>query len=414
MIEAGGKSDEFESAYAGSIDFSPINSAAASSVTRDDQQARQRAMLADTFYGPIPPPPDKLSVVREPMQSERAERLQIKVSICDRAMNVDAALWLPSKASGPVPLICGLDFIGPVGLMSSPEFPIDKSARVSSRADYGASDNRIEETLRGVCAYRWPVGMLLDAGFAVLVSCYGSWVPDDIDHWNQHGLYPLLVNPDKTSLDNPDVKKNSSQHHTAGETHTTGAISLWAWAIQRLLDVAATCDEIDMSRVCVAGHSRLGKAALWAAANDSRISAVFANQSGCGGSAPAAHPVGETLAQMHERFPHWLLPPQQAVSSELRCDQHHLLSLIAPRALYLGGARSDLWSDPIGSYLALAAAAPMWDTDSSQGRVWPSARELWQSSDQVCNGALGYHLRPGGHDLLPFDWRQFLQFQATL
>ena len=396
MSEGAGKSDEFELAYAGGIDFLPLHLPLNDGDA--DRQTTLRAILADTFYGRMPPPPEKLGVSREPLQSEPAERLQIDMSFADQTFNVDAALWLPPNSTGPVPLICGLDFIGPVGIMSSTEFPIDKNARVSSRAGYGASDNRLEETLRGVCAFRWPVDMLLEAGYAVLVSCYGSWVPDDKRGWKNHGLCPLLTNANERSTDSA----------------RTSAITLWAWAIQRLLDVASTCEEIDMSRVCVAGHSRLGKAALWAAANDSRINTVFANQSGCGGSAPAAHSVGETLAQMHERFPHWMIPQSQGSIAELPFDQHHLLSLIAPRAIYLGAARSDLWSDPIGSYLALAAAAPAWNSECSQASNWPSPQALWQSNEPICNGALGYHLRPGGHDLLPFDWRQFLKFRAAI
>jgi hypothetical protein len=180
------------------------------------------------------------------------------------------------------------------------------------------------------------------------------------------------------------------------------------------LDSAATCEEIDMSRVSVAGHSRLGKAALWAAANDPRIKAVFAAQSGCGGAAPAAHPVGETLVQMAERFPHWTIPRPERATPDLPFDQHHLLSLIAPRAVYLAGAKADLWSDPMGSFLALQAAAVSWKPEQATDWVWPSPFEAWQSCGQVRNGPLGYHLRPGGHVLLPYDWRRFLEFSEGM
>ena len=131
---------------------------------------------------------------------------------------------------------------------------------------------------------------------------------------------------------------------------------------------------------------------------------------GTGGSAPAAHPVGETLAQMAERFPHWTIPLREGPTPKLSFDQHQLLSLIAPRAVYLAGAKADLWSDPIGSYLALQEASECWKTERSEGSNWPSPREIWQSCEQVRNGLLGYHLRPGGHDLLPYDWRRFLEF----
>jgi hypothetical protein len=385
--------DDFAAAYAGAIDFMPLYEKTVEHIGCDHRQAQLRTLLAETLYGQIPSAPDNIRVSREPMACEQAERLQIEITLGERRFNVDAALWLPPNVDGPVPLICGLDFIGPVGIMSSSEFPIDPHARVSSRPVYGASDYRLEETLRGVSAYRWPISLLLDAGYAVLVSCYGSWVPDDVNDWKTHGVYPLLDCQDESP---------------------TGAISLWAWSIQRLLDAAATCNEIDVSRVSVAGHSRLGKAALWAAANDSRIGAVFANNSGCGGAAPAAHPVGETFSQMHERFPHWTIPRPQGSAPKLPFDQHHLLSLIAPRAIYLAAAKDDLWADPIGSYLALKEAAQCLNPELSKDSDWPSPKEIWQSCGQVQNGPLGYHLRPGGHNILPYDWRQFLEFLSAL
>jgi hypothetical protein len=385
--------DDFNAAFAGEIEFLPLtdDTPVTTTAARHQRQLELQKIMANRLYGDIPPPPDHISASRQPIPGEQAERLMIEMTVAERRFTVDAALWLPKGISGPVPLICGLDFVGPIGIMTSTGFPIDASARISPRPRYGAPDKRLTETLRGTSAHRWPISMMLDAGYAVLISCYGSWVPDDADGWKTHGLYPFLGCEDASP---------------------TGAITLWAWALRRLLDLAATCDEIDSSDIAVAGHSRLGKAALWAAATDVRIKAVFANQSGCGGAAPAAHPVGETLAQMAERFPHWTIPSSHS-AADLTFDQHHLLSLIAPRAVYLAGARADLWSDPIGSFAALQEAASFWQTDRVVDWVWPLAQETWQSCGPVRNGPLGYHLRPGGHDLLPYDWRQFLEFLKT-
>jgi len=133
---------------------------------REHRQLQMRTTLAKELYGAIPPPPDHISVSRQSIAGEQqhAERLLIEITVAERRFSVDAALWLPPEADGSVPLICGLDFIGPIGILSSVDFPIDPHARISSRPVYGARDNRIEETLRGVAAYRWPVGTLLDAG----------------------------------------------------------------------------------------------------------------------------------------------------------------------------------------------------------------------------------------------------------
>ena len=386
--------DNLEKAFAGAIDFQSLveDEPIASAAERTLRQIQLRDLMAESLYGAIPALPDNVHVSRQSIAGEKAEHLTIKIPVAGRQFEVDAVLWLPPDLDEPCPLICGLDFVGPVGLLNSPDIPIDPNARISSRPVYGAHDNRITETLRGVSAYRWPLSMMLNAGYAVLVSCYGSWVPDDPTKWKTHGLYPLL----------------DCQNDTP-----TGAISLWAWAIHRLLDVAATISEIDESRVAVAGHSRLGKAALWAAANDSRIGAVFASNSGCAGSAPAAHPVGETLAQMAERFPHWTIAHDDRQLAKLPIDQHHLLSQIAPRAVYLAHAKEDLWADPIGSYLALQKAAEFWIPSRTTDWKWPLPQEIWRSFGRVTNGPVGFHLRPGGHNILPYDWQHFLNFLET-
>src|SRR5690606_36015346 len=119
--------------------------------------------------------------------------------------------------------------------------------------------------------------------------------------------------------------------------------------------------EIDASRIAVAGQSRLGKAALWAAVNDQRVSALFLNESGCAGASLSRRNFGETLAHNRHSFPHWLLLAERAEQVGLETlDQHQLLAAMAPRKLYVASAAADLWCDPRGEYLALKAAVPLW------------------------------------------------------
>ncbi len=350
---------------------------------RTQLQGQWRSTLAEHLYGDIPPPPQRMTVERLPLPDRGAEHLRLTFQQDDRQFSVDAALWLPQDHSGPLPLICGLDFVGPAGVLLSEAFPLDPAATIYTRPELGA-DGTMTNTLRGTSAYRWPIPLLCEAGYAVLVSSYGSWAQDCAERWQGHGVAPLMGTDDRAR-----------------------ALSLWAWAYLRLLDAAATLPEVDGSRMAVAGHSRLGKAALWAAANDSRIRAVFANQSGCGGAAPARHRVGETLAQMEADYPHWTRPGNgQTAADDLPFDQHMLLASIAPRAVYLACAEDDLWADPVGSYEALCCASTVWGIEDS----WPHAAAMWSGKRPVVKGALGYHLRPGGHDLLPLDWRQALAF----
>jgi len=318
--------------------------------------------FASELYGPVPPPPASLSIAREKLPDASAERLALTID----GFSVDACLWMPENCKG---IVVGLDFVGPIGTLGSDAFPLDHNATIALPAWRGGGTGPLDETLRGSAMHRFPAELVLNAGWALLTSCYGSWVPDDPTRWTSHGLVPLLGD-------------------------RTRALGLWAWALSRLVDVAV---ELKFSRVALAGHSRLGKAALWAAANDARVAAVFGNESGCAGAALESHPGGETLADLRERFPHWVLP-----ECPISVDQHQLLAAIAPRALYVAAASGDEWSDPPGQYLALQAAAPAWGIEFA-------ARDLREGMRQV-SGPLGWHLRPGGHEILPHDWRQFLTF----
>ena len=363
-------------AFAGAVDLPGLDGPGALA----ERQAGWREALAREIYGPVPDAPEALEVRVAPIPGERAERATIffeerRGEPRPTPFTVDAALWRP-EGDGPFPLIAGLSFAGPAGVLTGPAFPLDAEARVYSRPELGA-EGRLTETLRGSEAHRWPVEWLNAPGFAVLVSCYGSWCPDDAGAFERQGLRPFLG-------------------------IETRAISLWAWAISRLIDAAERIGGLETSQTVVAGHSRLGKAALWAAALDGRIEAVLANASGCGGSAPARHPVGETLRQMAEAYPHWILS-QNGLPS---VDQHQLLAAIAPRRVYLALAEADLWADPLGSVMALGAASRVWPGDMA----WPSPEEIWERVREVHHADLGFHIRPGGHDLLPHDWHRFIAF----
>ena len=60
---------------------------------------------------------------------------------------------------------------------------------------------------------------------------------------------------------------------------------MWAYAASGVLDYLLSLECVDRTRVTAAGHSRLGKTPLWAAANDTRFTHAFSNESGCAGTA---------------------------------------------------------------------------------------------------------------------------------
>jgi hypothetical protein len=352
--------------------------------TPPDARQEWLARFEAEIYGSNPPPPTSIAIERQPIPGERVERIVIRLGLAGGTFTVDAALWLPPNLVGPVPVIIGLDFDGPIGILTGEAFPLDLEARLPPVFE---GDGRLTEALRGTSAYRWPVDLITGAGFAMLVSCYGSWCPDDPTLFESRGLYPLIG------------------AHLRGAR--PGAIALWGWAISRLIDVAALIPELDIGAVAVAGHSRLGKAALWAAAQDTRIASALINNSGAMGASLSARNYGETRQHVEGRFPHWLSPDARSTAAPL--DQHQLLASIAPRQLYVTSASEDLWADPKGEYIALQAAAPAWP-----GAGLPPVADVFAPGAEVASGALAWHLRPGPHDIRPYDWHRYLQHLRKL
>src|SRR5205823_4272393 len=83
--------------------------------------------------------------------------------------------------------------------------------------------------------------------------------PDRPERWNE-GVIGLTL---KEGQDRP----------APGEW---GTISAWAWGVSRAIDYLESDPSIDARRIALTGTSRLGKTALWAAAQDTRVAAVFA------------------------------------------------------------------------------------------------------------------------------------------
>lgn len=192
------------------------------------------------------------------------------------------------------------------------------------------------------------------------------------------------------------------------------ALAAWAWGGSRALDYFETDARVDAARVAVVGHSRGGKAALWAGAEDERFAMVVSNDSGEGGAALSRRNYGETIARLNASFPHWFAGNYRKFDGRadaLPVDHHMLLALAAPRALYVASADEDLWADPRGEFLSLAHSSPVYALFGER----PIAGDAMPAVDApIVVGRRGYHVRTGGHDLTPYDWMRFADLADRL
>ncbi|MCA9195710.1 MAG: hypothetical protein KDB03_28265 [Planctomycetales bacterium] len=175
------------------------------------------------------------------------------------------------------------------------------------------------------------------------------------------------------------------------------------------MDYLETLQAVDSQRVVVFGHSRLGKAALWAGAQDQRFAIVISNNSGEGGASLARRNFGENIAysiahaswRYCDHFRDFIDRPQN-----LPFDQHMLLGLIAPRPVYIASASDDGLADPKGEFLTAMHAEPIYHLFGLRG----INTTTWPKPNTPVGDTIGYHLRQGGHDITEYDWEQYLNF----
>lgn len=235
----------------------------------------------------------------------------------------------------------------------------------------------------------YPAEEILDRGFAIAVIHYNDVTKDNQDM--SDGIAGMFTRPsDGTGY---------------------GKISLWAYAMSRCLDYLITRPEIDADEIAAIGHSRLGKTALWAGANDTRFKYVMSNDSGCSGAAyeREKHNDSETVKTITEVFPYWFCENFRKYADhpdDRPFDQHWLIAASCPRNVVVHSASLDCWADPMSEQISCVAASPAWHLCGKKGFIGPE--EPAETGVSYNEGEIGYLKRDGIHFLGRPDWLDYM------
>lgn len=319
-----------------------------------------------------------------------ATRKQVRIYLhpTDTTVYVDVLIYLPNTVKKPVPVFVGYNFSGNNQIQN--DAGILLTQRWVPTKSKGAVNNKATDSSRGAEASQWQVKEILSHGYAVATAYYADLEPDNADGW-------------KTGI------RTTLKNQLNIQPQEWSAMGAWAYGLSRIVDYLQKDKDINAKKIALIGHSRLGKAALWAAASDQRFSLIVSNESGEGGATLSKRWYGETVKIINEKFPWWFGAKYKTYgdnTAALPIDGHMLLSLMAPRPLYVASAEGDTWSDPRGEFLSAKEAGRVYALFGKKGIDVDSMPPL----HHPVGNTIRYHIRTGRHDVTLYDWQQYVDF----
>jgi hypothetical protein len=328
------------------------------------------------MYGRVPENTPKVTWEVAATNAEAAGGLAIKKTVVGHIDNsryptanpsINLTMFTPAKVAGPVPMIMVL-VAGPGGY-GAPR----PGAASANQADPPAGS---------------PLYQLLALGWGYATMEVGP-IQNDYSGGLTTGIIGLM------------------SEGKAKQPEDWGALSAWAWGASRALDYFETDKSVDAKQMGVEGHSRYGKAALLAAALDTRWAMVFPSCSGEGGAKPSRRNFGETVDNVASS--HWFAGNFRKYAghwNDLPVDANELIALVAPRPVFLNGGTGDQWADPHGAFLAAVSAGRVYRL---LGQKDLGSTEMPAPDMALTAGELAFRYHAGPHSDAP-DWPAFLLF----
>jgi hypothetical protein len=368
-------------------------------VTTKQQWTKQRrpelkALFQHYMYGYLPAAPKITATVGKSFNDALGGKASIKEVTIElgkpEAPKIHVLVITPNAAKAPAPAIVGLNFCGNHTVLNDRRVSLNPNWIPTTQYCPGVVNNRATDAARGKgIDSEWGIAETIARGYAVVAFYNGDLAPDTPDF--TRGVFPHF------------------QAANATKETSWGNVAAWAWGFHRVLDYLVTDKTIDKNRIALFGHSRMGKAAMFAAAMDERAALVFPHQAGMGGTSPNRGTVGESVKAINDRFPHWFndtFPLFSDNPARLPFDQHCLVALMAPRPVMFSCAVEDTWSNPAGQFEMLQVASKVYQFLGVEGLQATQMPE----PGTIVKSRLGFFYRNGKHSTMTEDWRAFLEF----
>jgi hypothetical protein len=283
-------------------------------------------------------------------------------------------------------------------------------------------------TVPKAAAGKVPIILQFGGGFGGGRGGANSWTQQALDKAWAHGtINPTSIQPDNSRLREGIIGLTNQGQPRSPEDW--GALRAWAWGVSRLLDYfeANPDSGVDPTKVCITGVSRYGKAALVAAAFDTRIAAGFVASSGAGGAKLFRRDFGELLENLAGRGGyHWMAGNflkyaadeaafGKKTVADLPVDQHQLIALCAPRLCFISYGIPEKgdpnWVDAHGSFMAGVLAGPAYRLLNKKDLGTPGEylTDMMPAVNTLIGGELAWRQHDGGHTNVPnfpafYEW----------